>query len=168
MKLRAFVLGAAVCLASGCATIVGDSTQLVPINSTPSGAEIAITDETGSVVFKGVTPASATLHKSDGSYWGGKTYNVVVSKPGYHAQTIPLKASANVWYIGGNFIFGGLIGWFVVDPLNGKMYTLSPQAITAALGEDVAHNNMATDGSISVVLLEDVPEALRSHMAAIN
>lgn len=168
MKLRTLVLGAAVCLASGCATIVGDSTQMIPISSSPSDAEIVITDETGSVVFQGRTPASVVLHKSDGSYWGGKSYSVEISKPGYRGQTIAVESSANAWYIGGNFIFGGLIGWFVVDPLSGKMYTLSPQAINSTLGAEAAHNNTATDGSISVVLLEDVPLALRSQMTPVN
>src|SRR5690606_30252377 len=168
MKFRLFVLGIAVCLASGCATIVGDSTQMIPISSTPSDAEIAITDETGSVVYEGRTPASVVLHKSDGSYWGGKTYSVAISKAGYHQQTITLESSANAWYIGGNFIFGGLIGWFVVDPLSGKMYTLSPQAISSTLGAEATHNNTSTDGSISVVLLEDVPQALLSQMTPVN
>src|SRR5690606_33555550 len=120
MKFRLFVLGIAVCLASGCATIVGDSTQMIPISSTPGDAEIAITDETGSVVYQGRTPASVVLHKSDGSYWGGKTYSVAISKAGYHQQTITLESSANAWYIGGNVIFGGRTGWLLVGARRGQ------------------------------------------------
>lgn len=168
MKIRSFIAAASICAASGCASIMGDSTQMLPISSSPSDASIVITDETGAEVFRGTTPASVSLHKSDGSYWGGKDYSVVISKPGYHAQSIPVKASPNAWYIGGNFIFGGLVGWFVVDPLSGKMYTLSPQNVSASLGADMAHNNAADDGSISVVLLEDVPQDLRAHMTPIN
>ena len=153
---------------SGCATIIGENTQLVPIKSTPSSATITITDEKGTDVFNGKTPTTVTLHKSDGSYWGGKTYNVKITKPGYKTQSIPIKASPNGWYIGGNFIFGGLIGWFAVDPLGGNMYTLSPEAIDASMSNKSAHNNKATDGSITIVLLEDVPIELRKKMIKIN
>lgn len=154
----------------GCATIIGDSTQLVPISSTPSGATVVIKDETNNELYNGTTPTTVTLKKSDGSYFGGKSYVVIVSKPGYQSQSIPIKASANGWYIGGNFIFGGLIGWLIVDPLNGGMYTLSPDTVSASLknGETTTHNNTAKDGSISVVLLEDVPQKLLGQMTRIN
>ena len=55
---------------SGCATIMGDKTQMIPISSTPSDASIVITDERGTEIFKGKTPTSVTLEKSDGTYWG--------------------------------------------------------------------------------------------------
>lgn len=44
-----------------------------------------------------------------------------------------IKASANGWYIGGNIVFGGLIGWLAVDPFNGGMYTLKPKETNAIL-----------------------------------
>ena len=152
----------------GCATIIGDRTHLMPINSTPSAATIEITDEKGTEVFKGQTPTSVTLEKSTGKYWGKKSYTVKVSKDGYKTQTISITAKANGWYLGGNFIFGGLIGWFIVDPFNGAMYNLTPDKINASLGESLAHNNTATDGSISIVLLEDVPQELRGKMVRIK
>jgi hypothetical protein len=151
-----------------CATIIGQPTQLIPIASSPSGASIVITDETGIEVFKGETPTTVTLPKSTGRYWGKKNFSVQISKPGHQAQIIPVMASANGWYIAGNFVFGGLIGWFVVDPLNGNMYTLSPDAISAGLGKTTSHNNKATDGSISIVLLDDVPAQLRGQLHAVN
>src|SRR5688572_3415356 len=97
----------------GCATIVGDKTQLIPISSTPGEATIVITDERGAEVFKGTTPTTVTLQKSDGSYWGGKDYIVKIYKAGYNEQQIQVKSGVNGWYIGGNFIFGGLIGYFI-------------------------------------------------------
>ncbi len=151
-----------------CATIIGSPTQTIPIASTPSEAIITIADEAGVEVFKGNTPTSVTLPKSTGKYWGKKNYTVTVTKPGFQSQVIPVTASANGWYIGGNFLFGGLIGWFIVDPLNGHMYTLSPESVSAGLPATTAHNNKATDGSISVVLLEEVPVALLSKMVRVN
>jgi hypothetical protein len=168
MKKTVYLLALSATLLGGCATIVGDKTQLVPISSTPSDASIMITDEKGGQVFKGSTPTSVILAKSDGSYWGKKSFTVRISKEGYDEQIIPITASANGWYIGGNIIFGGLIGWFIVDPLNGAMYTLSTEQIAATLGKKVAHNNSATDGSISIVLIQDVPVSLRHEMKRIN
>lgn len=150
-----------------CATIVGDPTQRMPINSNPSEASILITDEKGVEVFKGQTPANVTLQKSNGSYWGGKTYAVEVSKNGYETQIIPVTSSPNGWYIAGNLIFGGLIGWFIVDPFSGDMYNLSPENIDASLSAKMSHNNTATDGGISIMLIDDVPTELRSMMTRI-
>lgn len=162
------ILAAAVLALAGCATIVGSPNQVVPIQSTPSEATISIVDETGTEIFKGLTPTSVTLQKSNGSYWGKKSFTVKISKEGFQEQSIPVTASANGWYIAGNFIFGGVIGWFIVDPLNGHMYTLSPETVSATLGAKSAHNNKTTDGSISIVLLQDVPQDLRGKMQRIN
>lgn len=154
-------------LLGGCATIVGDRSQLIPISSTPSEANVLITDENGVEIFKGKTPTTVTLQKSDGGYWGGKDFIVKITKDGYEEQSIPIKSSPNGWYLAGNLIFGGIIGWFIVDPLNGSMYTLSPEQVSATMGQKLTHNNHAKDGSISIVLLEDVPSSLRSKMVKV-
>ena len=135
---RTLVMKCALAVASiaalpGCATIVGDETHVLPITSSPNEAAVVIIDEKGAEVFRGTTPTSATLKKSDGSYWGGKTHTVRLSKDGYDPQVIPVTPHPNGWYIGGNIVFGGLIGWFLVDPWNGKMYNLSPQNVEASL-----------------------------------
>jgi hypothetical protein len=153
---------------TGCATIVGDKTHLMPLNSTPSDASVEIVDETGREVFKGKTPTSVTLEKSTGKYWGKKSYTVKISKDGFKTQVIDVIAKPNGWYIGGNIIFGGLIGWFIVDPFNGAMYNLTPDKINSSLAGDEAHNNTATDGSVFIILLEDVPQHLRDKMVKIN
>lgn len=157
-------------ITTGCATIMGSDVHSMPITSTPSDAGIRITDEKGTAIFQGKTPTTVTLKKSDGSYFGKKSYSVMISKPGYETQTIPVTASANGWYIGGNILFGGLIGWLIVDPLNGKMYNLSPETINAGLPEGAksSHNNMSKDGGVTVMLVQDVPLALRDKMKALN
>lgn len=153
-------------LLSSCATIVGDKNQLMPVASSPGGALIVITDEKGAQVFKGTTPTSVTLQKSDGSYWGKKSYTVEISKKGYQKQVIPVTASANGWYLGGNFVFGGLIGWFIVDPFNGAMYTLAPKEINATLGNSVAQQDEPQ--GISIVLLEDLSPEDRQRLVRLN
>jgi len=47
--------------------------------------------------------------------------------------TLPLKGSVNGWYVAGNLFFGGLIGWLIIDPFNGGIYTLRPEKIDATL-----------------------------------
>ncbi len=168
MKRTSCVVAASTFLIASCATIMGDKTQLVGISSTPSSAQVAISDEKGATIFEGQTPTTVTLQKSNGNYWGGKTYTVRIAKEGYETQTIPVTSNVNGWYIGGNLIFGGLIGWFIVDPLTGAMYNLSPEQISASLGQKTAHNNTSKDGNIAIVLLEDVPAALRDKMVKIS
>jgi hypothetical protein len=165
---------------AGCATIMGNESHIMPISSNPSDAVISITDEKGMEIFKGATPTTVTLQKSDGSYFGKKTYTVKISKSGYETQFIPVTSSPSGYYVAGNILFGGLIGWLIVDPLNGKMYNLSPEAINSTKpqlyddhGRKVApakttHNNTATNGGISIMLIEDVPADLRGKMQLIN
>ena len=152
---------------SGCATIVGDKDQAVTINSSPSKAHVVITDETSQQVFAGQTPTTVQLKKADGSYFGGKTYTVEITKEGYEERTLMINASPNGWYIGGNILFGGLIGWLVVDPLTGAMYNLSPDEISADLGERVAYDDNG-DSQINLVLLEDVPANLKGELELIG
>jgi hypothetical protein len=163
--------GAAVLLSAafvGCATIIGNPTQLLPISSTPSDATVLIVDEKGTAVFKGATPTTVTLAKSSGGYWSGKSYTITISKDGYDPQTIPVTSSPNGWYIAGNFVFGGLIGWFIVDPFNGHMYTLSPDVLSPTLGTKKAHNNTAVDGSVAIMLIQDVPMDFRGKMTRVH
>lgn len=160
----------AVVLFTGCATIVGSKTQLMPINSSPDEADITITDESGSQMFKGKTPTAVTLEKSTGKYWGGKSYSVKISKKGFEPVTISVKSSPNGWYLAGNLIFGGLIGWFIVDPLNGAMYTLSPENLSTTLGKKTAYKDgtVISSDAISIMLLEDVPQDMRAKLQRIN
>jgi hypothetical protein len=169
MTFTKAALAAAIAISlTGCATIMGSPTQTLPISSTPSDAKVLIVDEAGTEVFSGSTPTSVTLNKSTGRYWGGKSFKVTISKPGFKTQVIPVTTSPNGWYIAGNFVFGGLIGWFAVDPLSGNMYTLSPEAVAAGMSGDTAHNNKSTDGSIAIALLQDVPAHLRDKLVRIN
>lgn len=166
--VKSFVISCAVLSLVGCATIMGDKTQLMALNSTPSDAVIKIKDEKGMDIFTGKTPTTLTLQKANGSYWSGKSYTITISKEGYETQAIPVVSSPNGWYIAGNLVFGGLIGWFIVDPLTGAMYNLNPEQINASLSTKVSHNNTSKDGNISIVLLEDVPAYLREKMTRLN
>ena len=155
-------------LLTGCATIVGDKTATVTITSVPAGATVNIVDESGLAIYKGATPTTVTLEKSTGHYWGGKHYSVNLSLPGYASQTVLMTTHANGWYIGGNIIFGGLIGWFLVDPNNGGMYTLSPEAVNITLTQQPASTFNYTPGQLNIMLVQDVPMELRSKLVKVG
>jgi hypothetical protein len=153
---------AIVSLMTGCASIVGEKEQSVTINSSPSNADVLITDERSMEVHSGTTPSTVQLRKSDGSYFGGKSYTVEISKEGYESRTMMISSSPNGWYIGGNLIFGGFIGWLIVDPLTGAMYNLTPDTLNASLGESVVTTD--SDSEITLVLVEDVPNHMIDKM----
>lgn len=117
---------------SGCATLFGKPTHVLPINSEPSGAIVLIKDEKGMEVFKGVTPTSFILDKSDGSYLGGKNYMVTIEKSGFETQVIPVIPILSTWYTVGNVFSPYFIGW-LTDPKSGNMYNLSPDTISVIL-----------------------------------
>lgn len=154
-------------LCAGCATIVGDRTQLIGLISTPDQAMVSVTDERGQKVFAGRTPTTVTLPKSDGSWFGGKTYHVQVEKEGFKPVEVTLETRANAWYIAGNLVFGGLIGWLVVDPLTGAMYNITPEEVDAALEPGQA-NYDSRRGALSILMLEEVPAPLRNRLLPIR
>ncbi|URQ60078.1 hypothetical protein LQ939_15280 [Pantoea alhagi] len=128
MKRLLLALAAATLL-SGCATIVGSETQSVRIDSIPQGTTFVVQDETGRAVAEGVTPKTVVLEKSNGRYFGKKSYLVMMERPGYVPLTLPLREKANLWYILGNIPLGGFPGWLLVDPFYGGMYNIVPDQI---------------------------------------
>jgi len=131
LQLGALVLVAG--LVSGCASIFGSETENLPITSQPSDAQILITDEAGYTVFRGRTPDRVPLPKSDGRYFGGKTFSIAISKKGYLTQRVKIDAQPNALYLGGNILAGGVVGWLMIDPTNGKMYELSKAGVDVKL-----------------------------------
>lgn len=183
MKIRKVIALLTVCIfiATGCASIVSKSQYPVTFSSQPDQAGISIVDETGKVIYKGKTPTTVTLEAGAG-FFRGKNYTVIFSKEDYPNHTAEIKRSVDGWYILGNLIFGGLIGLLIVDPATGAMWTLENHvSIDLSTGEsfikkptkgpssedDYTRNN-STGASISLVLLEDVPQHLRDKMVKIR
>lgn len=155
---------------SGCATIMGQSAaETLNVRSIPDQANVEIFDESGIKVFEGKTPTSLPLEKKR-AYFRGKKYSVVIKKEGHIEQTITVDTRLNGWYIGGNLVFGGLLGYLIIDPLTGAMYTLETSAIqvTLASSPDLSHQNKSTNENITVMLYEQVPVHLREKMQRIN
>jgi len=155
---RLALLGVAVAFlaaGTGCATIISGGEQKINFRSDPSEASIKVLDNSGSVVFNSQTPAVAILKKGQG-YFQSASYRVIVEKQGYKKQEILLQSSLNGgWYLLGNFFLGGLIGWLIVDPLTGAMWTLAPESVNAQLAKDVSF--LQQREGLMIVLLQDVP-----------
>lgn len=153
-------------LSYGCASIIGKgSPQVITINSNPSDVNLRIEDSrTGSTIYVGKTPYTATLNRGAG-YFKSARYDVVLEKDGYQTRQFIIQGSPNGWYIGGNLIFGGLIGWLIVDPLTGAMWTLSPEFINADLG--TKSSLIKTGDGLVIVMKGEVPKELYGKMVPV-
>lgn len=150
--------------ASGCASIMNGSTHNVAIQSTPDNAKVVIKDTDGIHVFEGNTPTKVSLQKSAG-YFKKREYLLEISKEGYQKQVINLTASASGWYVAGNLLFGGLIGWLVVDPVSGGMWTLNTESVNANLQSTKVSNSGM---SLNVAMMEDLSEKERKKLIKLN
>jgi hypothetical protein len=115
--LSVAALFAALALTS-CASIVSDSTYPVTITSSPENLPIKIENEKGQVLHTGQTPMTVTLKAGDG-WFSGATYYAVGPKGG----KVMIDSGVDGWYWG-NLLFGGVIGFLIVDPNTGAMYDL--------------------------------------------
>lgn len=115
----------------GCASIIkGGSPQAIQFKSNPTGADCDIRDfESNNVISTITTPAIVPLEKSRG-YFKYSKYRVNCKLEGNNSQEAIIEGYASGWYIGGNLIFGGLIGYLIVDPATGAMWTLYPELVS--------------------------------------
>ena len=115
---------------SGCASIVSDSTYPVMVSSEQKGTSFDVTNSDGIVVHSGETPTIIQLPASSG-YFQGETYYVAFQK-NEEKKTQLLDSGIDGWYFG-NLLFGGLIGFLIVDPASGSMFDL-PEYVSSDYG----------------------------------
>ena len=113
----ALALTAILILSSGCASIVSDTEYPVTITSIPDDAALTIKNEKGIEIYNGKTPSIIILEASDG-YFSKAHYTLEFQKDGYEKKTSTLVGNVDEWYTFGNIVFGGLIGYLIVDPAN--------------------------------------------------
>ncbi|MBL8966502.1 MAG: hypothetical protein JNG85_05780 [Spirochaetaceae bacterium] len=143
--------------AIGCATIMRGSDQKIAFQSDPTGAAITVYDEDGMLIANGTTPITIPLKKG-GGYFQAAKYRVVFEAPGRANKEIWLSGDLEGgWYIAGNLLLGGFLGWLVVDPLTGAMWNLKPSTLNARLDKAVS---TAPDGGLRVVMADQVPPEL--------
>lgn len=151
---------------AGCATMIEKPTRSITISSQPDGADVTVVDSSGETVFAGKTPAVAAL-KPGAGYFRGQNYTVAFEKPGYTRHETKIKRGVSAWYVAGNFFFGGLIGWLIVDPLTGAMWTLE-ENVHAELAPLGSSSSAEGTNRLHVVCVDEVPEPLTKHMVRIN
>lgn len=121
MKIRLIGLASAVCLGmsaiffSGCASIVGGTSQVVSINSNVKGADVIVN---GANV--GTTPYNGPVKR-------GKSTTVTIQKTGYDSKTITLNTEIESIFWG-NIIIGGVLG-STTDLSTGAMYKYAPATL---------------------------------------
>jgi hypothetical protein len=130
--MKAFVILFCAALTS-CASIVSHTHYPVRIDSAPDEASFSVVNRKGKEVATGVTPQIVTLKAGNGYFKKG-IYTIHFNKPGYKESFHILEAHVNGWYFG-NFGFGGVIGFLIVDPATGAMYRL-PGEVTHIMKED--------------------------------
>ena len=126
-----------------CASIIHGTHQDVGISSNPTGAQVSVDGQ-----VKGATPVVANLTRKD-------NHIVRIELAGYkpYETTLTRKVSGWVW---GNIVFGGLIG-LAVDAINGALYNLSPEQVSAALLAGTAHMVPTRDGMYIALVLASQP-----------
>jgi PEGA domain-containing protein len=122
-----------------CASIIHGTHQDVGISSNPTGAQVSVDGQ-----VKGTTPVVANLTRKD-------NHIVRIELAGYkpYETTLTRKVSGWVW---GNIVFGGLIG-LAVDAINGALYNLTPEQVSAALLAGTARMVPSRDGVYLAVVL---------------
>lgn len=109
---------------SGCASVMCGSEKTINIKSHPPESDFTITNAQGNIIVEDVTPTNVTLKRGSGWFKAGD-YKVTFKKEGCKQMTVPIHQGLEAgWYIGGNILIGGLIGWLIVDPLTGAMYSI--------------------------------------------
>lgn len=151
---------------SGCATIIGSTTQPLTIKSTPEGANVVVINRAGEKIHSGVAPMTVTLNRGAG-YFKPEIYTIKFDKEGYESKEVVVSGQVNGWYFG-NIIFGGLIiGMLIVDPNTGAMYSLSSDKVEEALVAVGAKTSKA-DNALTIVSVADVPAELMKLARRIN
>ncbi len=153
-------------LLSGCASIVSKTNWPITINSTPSEANISITDKKGLEVYSGSTPATLKL-KSGSGFFGKASYQIKFEKEGYDIKVIPIQFKLNGWYFG-NLLLGGVIGMLIVDPATGAMYRIETDLINETLKKKESVKDTLVVNELQVLDIKDVPIDLRRSMVKIN
>ncbi len=157
--LTPLLIACLVLCAGSCASIVSRSNYAIMINSSPSEANISITDKRGMEVYRGSTPAVVKLRAGSG-YFAKALYLVRFDRPGYDTRVIPIEYTLDGWYFG-NFLFGGLIGLLIVDPATGAMFKLDTEYVNETLTQSTS---AVLKRELKVYTLAEIPAEWQEHL----
>lgn len=115
----------------GCASIVNSasSNETISVHSRVPNTQFVVYDNYNNVVDRGFAPRSIILSRNIG-YFERPRYRIdsFVGTNTATSSTI-ISASVTPSYIVGNFFFGALIGWLIVDPLTGSMWKYGAKTV---------------------------------------
>jgi len=148
-------------VAASCASIVSKSSYNVRLNSSPDNAKVEVVDRDGKQIYTGITPAQVVL-KCGSGYFRKAMYTVRYSKEGFLSKEITIGADVNGWYFG-NIVFGGLIGFLIVDPLTGAMYKLDRTDVNETLAND-NRTGVKEERTLEIVDISKIPQAQRKRL----
>ena len=164
MKFKGLIAIIVLISFTGCASIVGQSSFPVTINSNPSGASVTVRDESGADVFSGATPATVSLTAGE-SYFHAKIYDLIFSRPGYAEQHAQLRAEIDGWYFANFILPGGLLGLLVIDPITGKMWKLPLHKVVTLYDKTALNNKHKV---LRIATLDQVPQDMRKDLVSLN
>lgn len=124
MMKRLIVMIGVVGLASRCASVAHGRYQQVPVNSSPSGANVSVDCGNGTK-DAGQTPVTVNLKRN------AEPCTLAVSKDGYEDAKVAFAKSISGW-TWGNLAIGGIIGW-IVDGADGAIYNRVPDTVSVNL-----------------------------------
>jgi hypothetical protein len=124
-KLATMVLAGAVSLSMGCATLLAEKTNSIPIHSTPTHADVYIDG-----IKRGRTPLTLQLDPR-------RSYTLVFKKEGLEDKVFDVRNQVGVGWV----ILDVLLGIFpvIVDTGTGAWHSLEPSSVKVAMlppGED--------------------------------
>jgi hypothetical protein len=125
---------------------------------------VTLKNKRGIKILKGTIPTVITLPSSSG-FFSGADYSLVFEKDGFEPVTVTLSSELNPWYIG-NILFGGLIGFLVVDPATGAMFRLPEQVHGTLAAKNTSF--LPNQEGLWVGTLEEVPKELRAQLERIR
>ena len=165
MKLIARTACVAACalLLSSCATIVGGKYQNVSVDTKASdqssiAAQCTLSNDRGTVSV--TTPGTARVRRSDGALdVSCQKDGAQIGQQTYHASTRGM-----VW---GNILFGGVIGWLIVDPATGAMYKLSEPLVEGTLQKN-STGSVNPDHTLKITAIGDIPKSMQGQLVKIN
>ena len=89
----------------------------------------------------------------------------VFHRDGYATHSAEIVRSVDGWYIGGNFVVGGIIGWLIVDPMTGAMWTLKDLHANLQIQQSDA---AVLEAGLRIVQIDQLPEDARGNLIRLN
>jgi hypothetical protein len=128
--MRRIALLTFILTAAGCATMVNDQREKIPIRSEPAGAVVSV--ECGTApVYGGVTPAVLIIERT------ADPCEITIAKEGYAAKTVALQRRTSR-AVNGNKVPGVIVGslfGLVAALSDSEVWMDKAYAIGSALGE---------------------------------